>query len=238
MRPYFLLLNAVMPTSPVTLRIDFVSDVVCPWCAIGLHALEQAAAQLADGVQLDWHFQPFELNPGMAQQGRDIREYLRDKYGMTDAQFAHNHAVIAERGAQLGFRFDMDKRTRTYNSFAAHRLLHWLGQEGQPGQQKALKHALLAAYFTEGLNISDPAVLLALVRAQGLDVARAQALLASDEYASALAQQLAYWRELGINSVPAVVVNQRHVIQGGQPVAVFVQALQQIASESIAASAE
>ena len=226
-----------MPASPVTLRVDFVSDVVCPWCAIGLHALEQAAARLGGVVLLDWHFQPFELNPGMAAEGRDIQEYLCSKYGMTPAQFAHNHAVIAERGAQLGFRFDMDKRTRTYNSFDAHRLLHWLEAEGGAGQQRALKHALLAAYFTEGQNIADHGVLLQIVGALGLDAARAQALLQADEYVSEVQQRLAYWRDLGINSVPAVVINQRHLIAGGQPVEVFEQALRQFAMQTGAGNA-
>jgi len=223
-----------MPSPAVTLKVDFVSDVVCPWCAVGLHALERAAEAVKDDVRLDWHFQPFELNPGMPPEGQDMQEHLQEKYGSTPEQLAHSRSVIAERGAQVGFVFNLDKRTRTWNTFDAHRLLHWMGEEGAPGRQRALKHALLAAYFTEGRNPSDPAVLLDVVDKLGLDVARARAILESDEYAGAVREREQFYQAQGIHSVPSVIVNDRHLIQGGQPVEVFVQALQQIARESAA----
>lgn len=218
-------------TTSVPLKIDFVSDVSCPWCAIGLHALEQAAGRLAGEVALELRFQPFELNPQMGPEGQDIGEHLQEKYGATPEQSQKNREAIAERGAQLGFTFHMDKRSRIYNTFDAHRLLHWLEEEGTSAQQGALKHALFAAYFTRGENPGDHGVLLRLVREAGLDEARAGAVLASQEYADAVREREAFYQEHGIRSVPAVIVNDRHLIQGGQPVEVFEQALRQIAAQ-------
>lgn len=218
--------------SPASLRIDFVSDVSCPWCAIGLHSLEQAAARLGREVLLDLHFQPFELNPDMGPEGQDIDERLKEKYGATPEQSQQTRDAIAARGMQLGFNFRMDRRSRIYNTFDAHRLLHWLEAEGTLAQQRALKHALFKAYFTNGENPGDAAVLLRLVRELGLDEALAGEVLASDRYADAVREREAFYQRHGIRSVPAVIVNQRHLIQGGQPVEVFEQALRQIASQA------
>ncbi len=217
---------------PVSLKIDFVSDVSCPWCAIGLHALEQAAKRLDGEVALDLHFQPFELNPQMGPEGQDIGEHLQQKYGATPEQSQQNREAIAARGAQLGFTFNMDRRGRIYNTFDAHRLLHWLEEEGTPEQQGALKHELFTAYFTQGENPGDHGVLLRLVAQLGLDEARARAVLASQEYAEAVREREAFYQGHGIHSVPAVIINDRHLIQGGQPVEVFEQALRQIAQQA------
>jgi predicted DsbA family dithiol-disulfide isomerase len=212
---------------PATLKIDFVSDVSCPWCAIGLHALEQAAERLAGQVQLDWHFQPFELNPNMGPEGQDIGEHLQQKYGASAEQREATRAAIAARGAELGFTFTTGARGRIYNTFDAHRLLHWAEAQGR---QRALKHALFKAYFTDGEDPSDHAVLLRLAGAVGLDAAEAGAVLASDRYAAEVRAREQFYTQQGIHSVPAVVVNDRHLIQGGQPVEVFEQALRQLAT--------
>ena len=216
---------------PVSLKIDFVSDVSCPWCAIGLHALEQAAKRLDGEVALDLHFQPFELNPQMGPEGQDIGEHLQQKYGATPEQSQQNREAIAARGAQLGFTFNMDRRGRIYNTFDAHRLLHWLEVEGTGEQRLALQRALFASYFTDGENPGEHAVLLRLVARLGLDEARARAVLQSQEYTDAVRQQQAFYQGQGIHSVPAVIINERHLIQGGQPVEVFEQALRQIAAQ-------
>lgn len=218
-----------MTREPVSLKIDFVSDVMCPWCAVGLHALERAAEQVKDEVRLQWHFQPFELNPGMPPEGQDLQEHVHGKYGSTPEQLAQRHVEIAGRGAEVGFAFRLEKRVRVWNTLDAHRLLHWLGEEGAPGQQRALKHALLAAYFIEGENPSDHAVLLGLVKRLGLDEARATAILQSDEYVDAVRAKEAHYQHLGIHSVPSIIINDRHLISGGQPVEVFEQALRQLA---------
>ena len=211
------------------LRIDFVSDVSCPWCAIGLKSLEQAIARLDGAVQAEIHFQPFELNPQMPSAGQDINEHLAEKYGATPEQSEQTRAMIRARGAEVGFAFALDKRSRIYNTFDAHRLLHWAELEGR---QLELKHALFKAYFSDGENPGAHDVLIRLARAVGLDAARAQAILESDAYADEVRRQERYYLEQGINAVPAVIVNERHLIQGGQPAEVFEQALRQIAAQA------
>ncbi|HWZ47558.1 MAG TPA: DsbA family oxidoreductase [Herbaspirillum sp.] len=211
---------------PTPMKIDFVSDVSCPWCVVGLRSLQQAIERIGDDVQVDLHFQPFELNSQMPAGGQNIIEHLAEKYGSTPAQLASNSEVIRARGAALGFTFNMDKRERIYNTFDAHRLLHWAGLEGR---QLALKAALFDAYFTQGLNPSDHAVLVELARKVGLDAAKAQQILSADTYAAEVRAQQQFYRQQGINGVPAVIINDRHLISGGQPVEVFEQALRQIA---------
>jgi predicted DsbA family dithiol-disulfide isomerase len=209
-----------------TLKIDFVSDVACPWCAVGLSALDRAAERLAGEVELDLHFRPFELNPQMAPEGEDVDEHLTRKYGRTKEQFAAARAAIRERGAAVGFAFG--ERSRIWNTFDAHRLLHWAGLEGA-ATQHALKMALLTAYHGEGRNPSDREVLAGVAASVGLDEARARKILEGDEFADAVRAEEQRWLRMGINSVPAVVINERHLISGGQPPEVFEQALREIA---------
>ena len=211
-----------------TLKIDFVSDVSCPWCIIGLQALEQAADRLKGEVALDLHFQPFELNPQMGPAGQDMGEHLQEKYGASPEQSQKNREAIAARGAELGFTFNMDKRSRIYNTFDAHRLLHWAEEKGL---QSALKKALFKAYFTDGQSPGDHAVLVRVAGEVGLDANAARELLASDRYASEVRQREQFYQQQGIHSVPAIIINDRHLISGGQPVEVFEQALRQIAAQ-------
>lgn len=206
------------------MKIEFVSDVACPWCAVGLLALEQALARF-DAEPVELVFQPFELNPDMPREGADTVEYLKGKYGIDEEQIRANQANIRERGAALGFTFGA--RTRVWNTFDAHRLLHWAGLEGR---QRELKHALLQAYHGEGRNPGAHEVLLELAAAVGLDAARAQAILASEEFAPEVRAEQYLWLQSGINSVPSVVVNRRHLIQGAQSPEVFEQALRRIAA--------
>ena len=210
-----------------TLRIDFVSDVVCPWCAIGLSALEQALQRTQGEVGAEIHFQPFELNPHLPAEGEGIGEHLQRKYGMDQAQLAYNQERIRARGAALGFVFDFNARSRIWNTFDAHRLLHWAGIEGG---QRALKHALLQAYFSEGRNVSDRATLVDIAGAAGFDVARAQAILGSGEYADEVREAEQFFTRNGISGVPAVIIERKHLVSGGQPVEVFERALREIAA--------
>ncbi|MEF3080684.1 DsbA family oxidoreductase [Luteimonas sp. SMYT11W] len=210
-------------TDRVPLRIDFVSDVVCPWCAIGLAALEQALARLPANVDVDFHVRPFELNPQMAPEGEDIAEHLARKYGMSPEQLTAARANIESRGADVGFAFG--DRLRTWNTFDAHRLLHWAGIAGR---QRDLKRALLQAYHGDGENVSDHATLVRIAASVGLDAGRAAAILASDEYADAVRTDEQVFIRSGINSVPAVIIDQQHLISGGQPVDVFERALREI----------
>jgi len=213
--------------APQPLRIDFVSDVSCPWCAIGLKSLETALARLP-GAAPEIHFQPFELNPDMGKDGQDITEHITEKYGSTPAQQEQSREMIRQRGAAVGFTFAMDKRGRIYNTFDAHRLLHWAEEEGAPGAQRALKHALFEAYFTNGEDPSAHDVLLRAAERAGLDGAGAAAVLASDRYADEVRTLEGFWQQAGVRSVPAIVINQRHLISGGQPPEVFEQALRDI----------
>lgn len=213
-----------------TLRIDFVSDVVCPWCAIGLASLSEALRRLQGEVQAEIHVQPFELDPSMPAEGMDVAENLKRKYGMSDAQLAENQQRIRQRGAELGFSFDFNARSRTWNTLSAHRLLHWADTQG-PGLQLALKGALLVAHFSQGRNVSDPGVLAEIAGSVGLDAGKAREVLDSDLHADDVRAAERFFQKLGISSVPAVIVERRHLISGGQPPEVFEQALRQIASE-------
>lgn len=218
------------------MRIDFVSDISCPWCAIGLSSLELALDRLGNkaggqaGAEI--HFQPFELNPNMGPDGQDIVEHVTEKYGATAEQQASSREMIRQRGADVGFRFDMERRGRIYNTFDAHRLLCWAEEEGR---QRDLKMALFEAYFGHCHDPSNHDVLLDVVERVGLDRERAQHILESSEYAEEVREREQFFQRAGIHSVPAVIINQRHLISGGQPPEVFEQALREIAARGEAA---
>jgi predicted DsbA family dithiol-disulfide isomerase len=218
------------------IKIDFVSDVACPWCAIGLGALEQAIQNIGADISTEIHFQPFQLNPNMPPEGQDITEHLSQKYGSTAAQQAQSYEAIRQRGAALGFDFRMGGRGRTWNTFDCHRLLHWAGELGHDEQgvsiQSKLKKAMLKSYFTEGKNPAARDVLLEEITTLGLDVKRAAEILDSDEYTSQVRARQRFYASNDIQGVPAIIINDTHLISGGQPVEVFEQALRQIAKET------
>ena len=236
-----------------TLQIDFVSDVACPWCAVGLASFEQALKDIGDNITVELSFQPFELNPTMGAEGADAAEYLIAKYGMSREQLVVNRQRIVDRGAEVGFRFG--QRKHVWNTFDAHRMLYWAGvegpalhaqgrpkREGAPtggserselggySPQHALKRALLQAYHGQGRNPGAHEVLLELAAAAGLDAERARAVLASNEFTDEVREAQQFWQQAGINAVPAVVINRRHLVSGGQPPEVFAQALRRIAA--------
>lgn len=209
------------------LHLDFVSDIACPWCVIGLKSLETSLARLGNEVEVELHFQPFELNPQMPPEGEDIAEHLARKYGSTPEQAERNREMIRARGAELGFTFDMKKRGRIYNTFDAHRLLHWAATQGK---QRNLKLALFTAYFTDGKNPSDPTTLIDIVEKVGLDPSRAKQILESGEFAQEVREREQFYLNNGIHAVPSVIINNRHLIQGGQPPEIFERALRELAS--------
>jgi len=209
------------------MKINFVSDVACPWCAVGLWSLDRALERLGDEVQVELHFEPFELNPTLPAEGEDAAEYLARKYGASPEQLAKNRGVIRERGAAVGFAFG--ERPRVWNTFDAHRLLHWAGLESSE-KQSALKHALLTAYHSRAENPGARDVLVRAAAESGLDAARAAAILDSDEYAAEVRARERHWQQLGIHSVPAVIIDDRHLISGGQPPEVFERALRELAA--------
>jgi predicted DsbA family dithiol-disulfide isomerase len=209
------------------LRIDFVSDVSCPWCVIGLKSLEQALERVDGEVAATLHFQPFELNPNMGPDGQDIVEHVTEKYGATAEQQAHSRDMIRQRGQDVGFTFEMERRGRIYNTFDAHRLLAWAEEQGR---QRELKMALFEAYFTHCEDPSNHNVLLRAAERVGLDHEVAARILQSNEYADEVRAREQFFQRAGIQSVPAIIINQRHLISGGQPPEVFEQALRDIAA--------
>jgi len=208
------------------LDIAFVSDVACPWCAIGLASFEQALARLQGEVDVTLHFEPFELNPDMGPEGVETVPYLMRKYGRTAEQVRETQAKIRERGAAVGFAFG--ERRHVWNTFDAHRMLHWAGQEGRGLE---LKRALLRAYHAEGRNPGAADVLVELAGTVGLDPARAKAIAEGNEFAAEVRERERFWRERGVNAVPTVVVGDRYVIEGAQPPEAFEQALRKIARD-------
>jgi len=209
------------------LKIDFVSDVVCPWCIIGLGGLEEALRRVGGLVEADIHFRPFELNPDMPPQGQDMAEHIAMKYGATPEQSAASRDAITARAAEVGFVINYGPGRRIYNTFDAHRLLHWAAIEGR---QYELKCALFEAYFTHGLNPGDPEVLADAAAQAGLDVEAAREVLASGRYAEDVRADERHWRELDIHAVPTVIIDDRFMITGGQPADAFERALRKIAA--------
>lgn len=218
---------------PRTLHIDFVSDIVCPWCVVGLGGLETLKAE---GIEAEVHFQPFELNPQMVPGGENIVEHIGRKYGSTPGQSAANRAMITQRAAEAwpnfsngkAFEMRMGPDSRIWNTFDAHRLLHWAGTVGA-AEQRALKAALFTAHFTDGRTMTDADV-LADAAAAGLDRAKAVEVLADDLYAAEVRAAETLWVSRGINGVPAVVVEGKWLISGGQPASVFKDALRKMAN--------
>lgn len=212
------------------MRIDFVSDVVCPWCVIGLKGLEGALAAIGDEIEPELVFHPFELNPDMPPEGEGLADHVRRKYGATPEQSAANRSHIVDRAAEVGFTIGFRPEGRIWNTFDAHRLLHWAQGQGE-GAQHRLKMALFTAYFTDGRNVADHDDLLAAVDAAGLDREAAATVLAGVSYGDEVRGEENYWRREGISAVPAVIINGKYMISGGHPAAAFEKALRRIAAE-------
>ena len=210
----------------VLVKIDFVSDVVCPWCVIGLRGLEIALERLAEEIEPEITVQPFELNPAMGPEGQNIVEHITEKYGSTSEQSAATREMIRARAAELGFTMAMTNESRIYNTFDAHRLLHWAKLEGR---QIQLKHVLFEAYFAANLNPADHKVLAQAAARAGLDPEAAAEVLSSGRFADEVRTEERFWQRQGITGVPAIVINRRHLITGGQPPEIFERALLQIA---------
>lgn len=215
------------------LRIDFVSDIACPWCVIGLRSLKQALANLDGEVDAQIHFQPFELNPDMAPEGENTTEHVTKKYGSNPERSAAARQVLKESGEALGFTFNYSPESRIWNTFDAHRLLHWAGLEGR---QLQLKEALFKSNFTDQRPSNDPDALVDAAAEAGLDPARAREVLASGAFADEVRIEENLWRSRGINAVPSVIINQRWMIQGGQPPHVFERAIRAIVSGKVSAA--
>jgi predicted DsbA family dithiol-disulfide isomerase len=205
------------------LDIVLVSDVACPWCAIGQASIDRALESLGGEAQAKLSVEPFELNPDMGPEGDRVVPYLQRKYGRTPEQIAQVQARIRQSGAAVGFAFGA--REHVWNTFDAHRMLHWASLEGRAWE---LKRALLRAYHGEGRNPGAHDVLVELAGEVGLDRERARQILASDEFAAEVRERERFWIERGVQGVPFVVVNGRYAIEGAQPPEAFEQAFRRI----------
>ena len=210
------------------LKIDFVSDIACPWCVIGLGGLERALKQLEDSIDADVEFHPFELNPAMPAGGENTIEHVTAKYGMPASEARANRERIRARAADVGFMMNTSDSSRIYNTFDAHRLLAWARTEGK---QQALKRQLFILTFTDQADPGDRVALAAAAEKAGLDPAKAKSVLHSDDYAQEVRSDEALWQSRGITAVPAVIVNDRYLISGGQPAEEFERQLRRIAGE-------
>lgn len=215
-----------------TIKIDFVSDVACPWCAVGLGNLNQAIAQLSDKANFEVHFRPFELNPKMPLGGQDAIEHLTEKYGLSAEQVQANQANIRAKALEAGFEFHPEGRKRVYNTFDAHRLLHWAGQEFGVEKQATLKKELLNTYFCLAVSLDDQENLIAAVTRSGLDKDRAQEVLQNNEFSKEVREEESAYTNAGISSVPSIILNDQYLLQGAQPPESFVNAFKELIQKS------
>ncbi|MFY0596261.1 MAG: DsbA family oxidoreductase [Cognatishimia sp.] len=211
----------------MALRVDIVSDVVCPWCAVGFKQLEQAVAASGHEIEVYWH--PFELNPQMVPEGQNLREHLAEKYGSTKEQSDEVRGKLKELGNDLGFAFNFKDDSRIFNTFNAHQLIHWAGEQGKAHD---LKLALLTAYFSDGKDVSDTEVLLGEVARIGLDADQAREAIESGEFTDMVRSKQEFWHSRGINSVPSMIFDSKHLVPGAQGTETYISILQQLAGQS------
>jgi predicted DsbA family dithiol-disulfide isomerase len=210
------------------IKIDFVSDVSCPWCVIGLGNLDAALKRFEGELTADIRFQPFELNPGMPPEGESRFDNVARKYGVGREQAVANRQRQRALAAQVGFDMVTTDESRFYNTFDAHRLLHWAGIEGRQGE---LKRALLAAYHSKMQNPGDHDVLVTAAVSVGLDGDAAREVLSSGRYAVEVRDAEEKWQRAGITGVPGVVISDRYLITGAQPPEAFEAAIRKAAAE-------
>ncbi len=214
---------------PKPMTIDIVSDITCPWCAIGLRGLEQGLARAGDAVEATIRFHPFELNPDMPPEGRNMVKHLGERLGAAPEQLAASREMLRAKAAELDFVMAQTAESRIYNTFDAHRLLRWVEPSGH---QHALKSALFEAYFTLGQNLADPEVLIAAAEKAGLDGAQAREVLSSGQYGDEVRQEEHLWQSRGINGVPAIIFDGKYLVSGAQPPETFEQVIRQIAAQA------
>ena len=207
------------------LKIDIVSDVVCPWCVIGYRQLAEALEETNTDYEIHWH--PFELNPNMPAEGQNLREHVAEKYGSSDKESQESRHRMTTAGKEVGFDFNFNDDIRMHNTFNLHQLLHWSNQQGR---MHDLKQALFTAHFTNNRNISDNNVLADIAAEIGLDRAEALAVLEDQRFANEVRQSEQWSREQGIQGVPAVIFDDRHLVTGAQGVDNFKSILKQLAT--------
>ena len=210
------------------LRIDIVSDVMCPWCIIGYRQLAQALEATGTAHEIHWH--PFELNPQMPPEGQDGFEHIAEKYGSTREQSEENRIRMTALGADLGFDFRWSEGFRMHNTFNAHQLLHWADTQGR---KHDLKTALFSAHFTDQRDLSDDTVLADVADEIGLDRAEALAVLKDQRYAQDVRKVEEFWLKQGVQGVPAVVFDRQHLVTGAQGVDNYASILAQLTKDLV-----
>lgn len=217
-----------------SLKIDIVSDVVCPWCIIGYKQLQKALDIVGDEVapEITWH--PFELNPQMVPEGEDITEHVARKYGASAEQSAANRSRLKDTGERLGFAFNHAPGMRIYNTFKAHQLLTWAGDTQGGEAQTRLKLALFAAYFQDNRDVSDEDVLLDVVADVGLDPEDARAVLNDPDNEAEVRAHLDHWIEQGISGVPAIIFDGKYLVPGAQEAETFVNVIRKVREKAMA----
>lgn len=216
------------PAIAARLDIEFVSDVACPWCLVGLRNLEAALGEIAGEVEAGIRLSPFELNPGMPREGIDRAAYFADKYRLPESEAKARGEAIREAAAATGFTMNTGAGFRVRNTFDAHRLLEWAGEAGR---QRELKHALFEAYFRDRRDIADAGQLADIAQEAGLDRSRAEEILEGDAFAAAVREAEARHRDRGITAVPTAIVAGRYRINGAHPPERYAKALRHIAGE-------
>jgi predicted DsbA family dithiol-disulfide isomerase len=215
-----------------TIKIDYISDIACPWCAVGLGNLNKAIGFLKEKAIFEVHFRPFELNPNMPKGGQNAIEHLTEKYGLSVEQVKDNQSNIRAKAFEAGFDFHPEGRKRVYNTFDAHRLLYWAMKEGNLQKQAALKNELLNTYFCLAINLDDQKNLLDAVTRADLDKDRAQEVLENNEFAQEVRDEEASYTNAGISSVPSIIMNDQYLLQGAQPPESFINAFEQLIQQS------
>jgi predicted DsbA family dithiol-disulfide isomerase len=212
------------------IKLDILSDPICPWCYIGKTNLDRALAERPPVFEIEWH--PFQLDPSMPREGMDRRDYLEAKFGSRE-NIIRMHKPLLEAAENAGVTIDFAAITRTPNTLDAHRLIHWAGLEER---QKPVVDALFRGYFTEGVDIGDAAVLAAIAESAGMDRSVIERLLASDADVENVRNRDAHSREMGVNGVPTFIVGQRHVVSGAQPRELWLQVIDELLGLSGAGS--
>ena len=217
--------NSKQVTSEQPLRIDIVSDVVCPWCVVGYRQLAAALEQTNTAHEIHWH--PFELNPNMPSEGQNMREHITEKYGSSKAESDASRAQITKVGSEVGFDFNFTDELRMHNTFNLHQLLHWAEQQGRMHE---LKQALFAAHFTDNRNLSDIKILADIAAEVGLSREEALTVLEDQRFANDVRELEQHWQRQGIQSVPAIIFNEQHLVSGAQGVDNYVNILEQLSN--------
>lgn len=213
-----------------TIKLDVMSDPICPWCYIGKTHLDRALAEVPDHpFAIEWH--PFQLNPDMPREGMDRRTYLERKFGGKEGA-VRAYAPVVEHAANAGLSINFEAMERTPNTLDAHRLIHWAGIERK---QTEAVDALFDAYFVQARDIGDHDVLSDIADSIGMDASVVRRLLGSDADAEDIQKRDAHSRQMGISSVPTFIVAQQHAVPGAQPPDLWIKVIQELKEQSVSA---